>query len=68
MDNYQNLYQVMSPELLLDINYSNKSIMFVENNKLYFKNFKNESIEILELQAEGKKIMKSSDFLRGNKL
>ena len=51
-----------------DINYSNKSIMFVENNKLYFKNFKNESIEILELQAEGKKIMKSSDFLRGNKL
>ncbi|MFL2996162.1 MAG: methionyl-tRNA formyltransferase [Cytophagales bacterium] len=51
-----------------DVNYSNKSTMFVENNKLYFKNFKNESIEILELQAEGKKIMKSSDFLRGNKL
>ena len=51
-----------------DINYSSKSIMFVENNKLYFNNFKNESIEILELQAEGKKIMKSSDFLRGNKL
>ena len=51
-----------------DVNYSDKSIMFVENNKLYFNNFKNESIEILELQAEGKKIMKSSDFLRGNKL
>jgi methionyl-tRNA formyltransferase len=51
-----------------DVNYSSKSIMFVENNKLYFNNFKNESIEILELQAEGKKIMKSSDFLRGNKL
>ena len=51
-----------------DVNYSNKSTMFVENNKLYFNNFKNESIEILELQAEGKRIMKSSDFLRGNKL
>ena len=51
-----------------DVNYSNKSIMFVENNKLYFNNLNNESIEILELQAEGKKIMKSSDFLRGNKL
>ena len=43
-----------------DVNYSNKSTMFVENNKLYFNNFKNESIEILELQAEGKRIMKSS--------
>ncbi len=51
-----------------DVNYSNKRIMFVENNKLYFNNIKNETIEILELQAEGKKIMKSSDFLRGNKL
>ena len=51
-----------------NVNYSNKSIMFVENNKLYFNNLNNESIEILELQAEGKKIMKSSDFLRGNKL
>lgn len=51
-----------------NVNYSNKSIMFVENNKLYFNNFKSESIEILEFQAEGKKIMKSSDFLRGNKL
>ena len=51
-----------------DINYSNKRVMFVENNKLYFNNIKNETIEILELQAEGKKIMKSSDFLRGNKL
>ena len=51
-----------------DVNYSDKSIMFVENNKLYFNNLNNESIEILELQAEGKKIMKSSDFLRGNKL
>ena len=51
-----------------DVNYSSKSIMFVENNKLYFNNLNNESIEILELQAEGKKIMKSSDFLRGNKL
>ena len=51
-----------------DVNYSNKRIMFVENNKLYFNNIKNGTIEILELQAEGKKIMKSSDFLRGNKL
>ena len=51
-----------------NVDYSNKSIMFVENNKLYFNNLNNESIEILELQAEGKKIMKSSDFLRGNKL
>tara|TARA_Y100000768_G_C23829220_1_gene610467 strand:- start:3 stop:893 length:891 start_codon:yes stop_codon:yes gene_type:complete len=51
-----------------DVNYSSKSIMFVENNKLYFNNLNNESIEILELQAEGKKIMKPSDFLRGNKL
>ena len=42
--------------------------MFVINNKLYFNNLNNESIEVLELQAEGKKIMKSSDFLRGNKL
>ena len=52
------------------------NIFYIDRNKknqdklkkLQIKNFKNESIEILELQAEGKKIMKSSDFLRGNKL
>ena len=51
-----------------NINFKSKSVMFVENNKLYFNNYVSESIEIIEIQAEGKKIMSSSDFLRGNKL
>ena len=47
---------------------ANKKIigLFEENNKIILNNNLGESIEILELQSEGKKIMSSSEYLRGN--
>ena len=42
--------------------------LFVYLDKIILKNNKGELLEILEIQKEGKKIMKSSEFLRGNKI
>ena len=47
---------------------NNFTELFEFNNKIYLNNNLGESIEILELQFEGKRIMNSSEFLRGNKL
>ena len=47
---------------------NNFTELFEFNNKIYLNNNLGESIEILELQFEGKIIMNSSEFLRGNKL
>ena len=42
--------------------------MFITDKKIILNNNLNESINILIIQAEGKKVMSSSDFIRGNKI
>ncbi len=42
--------------------------MFEINNKIILNNNLGESIDILIIQGEGKKVMTSSNFLRGNKI
>ena len=61
------IYKIINCKLA-DKNITSESTMFVDNNKLYFNNNRGHSLEITEIQAEGKKIMKSSEYLRGNKL
>ena len=61
------IYKIINCKMV-DKNITSESTMFVDNNKLYFNNNRGHSLEITEIQAEGKKIMKSSEYLRGNKL
>ena len=42
--------------------------LFIKDNKIFFNNIINESIEILEIQAEGKRKMRTKEYLKGNKL
>ena len=48
--------------------YDKKEQMFITDKKIILNNNLNESINILIIQAEGKKVMSSSDFIRGNKI
>ena len=48
--------------------YDKKEQMFITDKKIILNNNLNESINISIIQAEGKKVMSSSDFIRGNKI
>lgn len=60
-------YKIIKAKTLRGINVDNNGL-FVYLDKIILKNNKGELLEILEIQKEGKKIMKSSEFLRGNKI
>ena len=60
-------YKIIKAKTLRGINVDNTGL-FVYLDKIILKNNKGELLEILEIQKEGKKIMKSSEFLRGNKI
>ena len=60
-------YKIIKAKTLGGINVDNTGL-FVYLDKIILKNNKGELLEILEIQKEGKKIMKSSEFLRGNKI
>ncbi|MAK06979.1 MAG: methionyl-tRNA formyltransferase [Marinoscillum sp.] len=48
---------------------TNKKVgLFINDNKIFFNNEMKESIEILEIQAEGKKRMNAYEYVKGNKL
>ena len=47
---------------------NNNSSFFIYNKKILYNNTMNETIEITEIQAEGKKRMNSSEFIKGNKI
>ena len=47
---------------------NNKSNFFIYNKKILYNNTMKETIEIAEIQAEGKKRMNSSEFIKGNKI
>ena len=46
----------------------NRSSFFIYNKKILYNNSMRETIEITEIQAEGKKRMNSSEFIKGNKI
>ncbi len=48
--------------------HNNREQMFEIDNKIVLNNNLGESIDLLMIQAEGKKVMSSSDFIRGNKI
>jgi len=48
--------------------HNNRKQMFEIDNKIILNNNLGESIDVLMIQVEGKKIMSSSDFIRGNKI
>ena len=62
-----NQYKIIKAKTLRGINVDNTGL-FIYLDKIILKNNKGELLEILEIQKEGKKIMKSSEFLRGNKI
>ena len=47
---------------------NNKSSFFIYDKKILYNNTMSETIEITEIQAEGKKRMNSSEFIKGNKI
>ncbi len=66
--NYNNkFYKIILVKKTLE-NIKSHNNLFSLNNKLYLNNNFGETLEIIKIQAEGKKIMDASDFLRGNKL
>jgi len=48
--------------------YNNRKQMFEIDNNIILNNNLGESIDVLMIQVEGKKVMSSSDFIRGNKI
>ena len=62
-----NQYKIIKAKTLRGINVDNTGL-FIYLDKIILKNNKGELLEILEIQKEGKKIMKSTEFLRGNKI
>lgn len=48
--------------------HNNRKQMFEIDNKIILNNNLGESIDVLMIQVEGKKVMSSSDFIRGNKI
>tara|TARA_B100000214_G_C23952406_1_gene621122 strand:+ start:176 stop:1090 length:915 start_codon:yes stop_codon:yes gene_type:complete len=60
-------YKIIKAKTLRGINMDNTGL-FIYLDKIILKNNKGELLEILEIQKEGKKIMKSTEFLRGNKI
>ena len=62
-----NQYKIIKAKTLRGINMDNTGL-FIYLDKIILKNNKGELLEILEIQKEGKKIMKSTEFLRGNKI
>ena len=60
-------YKILKASITENIE-KKKSGLFIYEKKIILNNNLGESLEILELQEEGKKNMKSSDYLRGNKL
>ena len=60
-------YKIIKAKTLRGINVDNTGL-FIYLDKIILKNNKGELLEILEIQKEGKKIMKSTEFLRGNKI
>ena len=47
---------------------NNNSSFFIYDKKILYNNTMRETIEITEIQAEGKKRMNSSEFIKGNKI
>ena len=48
--------------------HNNRKQMFEIDNNIILNNNLGESIDVLMIQVEGKKVMSSSDFIRGNKI
>lgn len=48
--------------------HNNRKQMFEIDNKIILNNNLGESIDVIMIQVEGKKVMSSSDFIRGNKI